>query len=327
MKVVILAGGFGTRLSEYTDSIPKPMIPIGKKPIIEHIMETYSLYGYKEFVVALGYKGKVIKSYFKNLKKNWKIDLVDTGSETLTGGRIKRLENIIKDETFFLTYGDGLCNINIDKLLKFHKKNKKIVTVTAVRPPARFGSLTIKKNKVIEFNEKVIKGDTWINGGYFVMEPKIFKFLKGDNEILEKKPLEKLAKISELYAYKHYGFWACMDHKIDKDRLDEMCRKKKYAMVKKIKKIICFDIDGVICLTKKNNYIKIFTARFMGRSKENINLAKQRGYYFTKKQLDKWNVKYHKLIFGKPSYDLFIDDKTIFYKKNWIKKIDLELNK
>ena len=233
MKVVILAGGFGTRLSEYTDTIPKPMVPIGNIPIIEHIMRTYAFYGYKDFIIALGYKGEIIKKYFENFKEEWKINLIDTGIGTLTGGRIKRLEKFLRNETFFLTYGDGLCDIDISKLFQFHKQNKKIITVTAVRPPARFGSLTINNNNVTEFNEKVIKGDNWINGGYFVMEPGIFKYLKDDNDILEKTPLEKLANDAQFSAYKHNGFWSCMDHKIDKDKLDEMCKENNTPWIKK----------------------------------------------------------------------------------------------
>ena len=233
MKVVILAGGFGTRLSEYTDTIPKPMVPIGNIPIIEHIMRTYAFYGYKDFIIALGYKGEIIKKYFENFKEEWEINLIDTGIGTLTGGRIKRLEKFLRDETFFLTYGDGLCDIDISKLFQFHKHNKKIITVTAVRPPARFGSLTINNNDVTEFNEKVIKGDNWINGGYFVMEPGIFKYLKDDNDILEKTPLEKLANDAQFCAYKHNGFWSCMDHKIDKDKLDEMCKENNTPWIKK----------------------------------------------------------------------------------------------
>jgi len=233
MKTVILAGGFGTRLSEYTESIPKPMVPIGDKPIIEHIMRTYANYGHKEFIIALGYKGEIIKKYFENFKEDWKIDLIDTGAETLTGGRVKRLEKIIKDETFFLTYGDGLCDVDINETLKFHKERKKIITVTAVRPLARFGSLIIKDSNVTEFNEKVIMGDSWINGGYFVVEPNIFDYLSGDSEILEKKPLESLASISQFSAYKHDGFWQCMDHKVDKDKLDEMCKKNEMPWLKK----------------------------------------------------------------------------------------------
>lgn len=224
MKVLILAGGFGTRLSEYTENIPKPMVPIGGKPIIEHIMSIYAKYGYNDFVVALGYKGDVIKKFFKNKKNKWNIELVDTGAETLTGGRIKRLQEYFND-TFFLTYGDGVSNVNIDKLLEFHKKHKKFLTVTAVKPPARFGYLSIKKDTVTNFKEKVDTGDSWINGGFFVAEPKIFEFIKNDKTIFEKEPLEQLAKNGQLKAYKHYKFWQCMDHKIDKVKLDELCKK------------------------------------------------------------------------------------------------------
>ena len=226
MKVVILAGGFGTRLSEYTDSIPKPMVPIGNKPIIEHIMNIYANYGHKEFYIALGYKGEVIKNYFKNFKKDWKINLIETGSDTYTGGRLKRLKKYLSDETFLLTYGDGLSNINLKKLLKFHKKNKKIVTLTAVRPPARFGALKIKGNKVIYFKEKSKLDEGWINGGFFVMEPKIFKFIKGDKTFLEREPLENISKKKKLIAFKHSGFWQCMDTKRDKDLLEKILKNK-----------------------------------------------------------------------------------------------------
>lgn len=225
MKVVILAGGFGTRLSEYTDTIPKPMVPIGGKPILEHIMRSYARFGFNDFIIAIGYKGNIIKKYFENFNENWKISLIDTGINTQTGGRIRRLKSFLKNETFFLTYGDGLCDVNFNQLLKFHNKFKKIITVTAVRPPARFGSLLIKKNKVLEFNEKVIKGNNWINGGFFVVEPEIFKYLDGDQDVFEKKPLEKLAKKAQFCAFKHEKFWQCMDHKIDKDLLDSICRK------------------------------------------------------------------------------------------------------
>ena len=187
MKVVILAGGFGTRLSEYTDSIPKPMVPIGGIPIIEHIMNHYSNYGHNEFYLALGYKGEVIKNYFKNPKKNWRINLIDTGSDTLTGGRLKRLEKYLNKESFLLTYGDGISDININDLIKFHKNHKKIVTISAVRPPARFGSLSLDGSDVLKFKEKTQLGESWINGGYFVINPDFFKFLDGDASVLEKK--------------------------------------------------------------------------------------------------------------------------------------------
>lgn len=227
MKTVILAGGFGTRLSEYTESIPKPMVSIGGKPIIEHIMMIYSKFGFNEFIVALGYKGEIIKKFFDQKKYNkWKIHLVDTGAETLTGGRVKRLKKYLEKETFFLTYGDGVSDVNMNDLLKFHNKHKKIATVTAVRPPARFGSLTLDNNTVVSFKEKIESGENWINGGFFVMEPEIFDFLDNDQTILEKDPLENLSKQKELMAYLHKGFWQCMDHKVDKVRLDEICKKK-----------------------------------------------------------------------------------------------------
>ena len=222
MKVVILAGGFGTRLSEYTDTIPKPMVPIGNKPIIEHIMGIYAKYGHKELYVALGYKGDVIKKYFKNLKKDWEINLIETGSDTFTGGRLKRLEKYLKNETFLLTYGDGLADININESINFHKKHKKMVTISAVRPPARFGSLSLNGSEVIKFKEKTQLGESWINGGFFVINPKFFNLLKNDKTVLESEPLEKATNLKELRAYKHEGFWQCMDHKLDKDALDLM---------------------------------------------------------------------------------------------------------
>ena len=175
MKVVILAGGFGTRLSEYTNVIPKPMIKINGKPLIYYIMKIYAKHGFKDFYIALGYKGKIIKKFFKNNKFNWKINLIETGLKTMTGGRLKRLSKYLKDETFLMTYGDGVSDINIKKLIKFHKKNKKEVTMTAVRPPARFGAIKIKKNFVTYFKEKSKLDESWINGGFFVMEPSFLK--------------------------------------------------------------------------------------------------------------------------------------------------------
>ena len=232
MKVVILAGGFGTRLSEYTDTIPKPMVPIGGKPIIEHIMEIYAYYGHKEFYIALGYKGDIIKQYFKNFKKDWKINLIDTGADTFTGGRLKRLEKHLSDDNFLLTYGDGLSNININELIKFHEKHKKIVTISAVRPPARFGSLSLSGSDVTRFKEKTQLGESWINGGFFVINPRFFKFLKGDDTVLESSPLEKVTDLKEIKAFKHEGFWQCMDHKLDKDLLDKMIKDKKAPWIK-----------------------------------------------------------------------------------------------
>ena len=222
MKVIILAGGFGTRISEYTKKIPKPMIKIGNKPIIYHIMNHYSKYGFKEFFIALGYKGHIIKEYFKKIKNEWKINFIETGLRTMTGGRLKRFKGIIKkNETFMMTYGDGLSNVNIKNLVKFHKKNKKIATLTAVRPPARFGAIKIKKNKVTYFKEKSSLDEGWINGGFFIFEPEIFEYIKSDSTILENEPLSILGSKKKLNAYKHYGFWQCMDTVRDKEILEK----------------------------------------------------------------------------------------------------------
>ncbi len=221
MKVIILAGGFGTRLSEYTYSIPKPMVKVGNKPILIHIMDHFAKYGFKDFCIALGYKGQFIKKYFKNNKfKYWNIELVDTGKNTMTGGRLKRLKKVISSERFFLTYGDGVSDVNLKKLKSFHIKNKKMVTLTAVRPPARFGALKISGKKVKYFKEKSKLDEGWINGGFFIMEPEFINFIKNDKTFLEKEPLEKVTKMNELLAYKHQGFWQCMDTKRDKDKLD-----------------------------------------------------------------------------------------------------------
>ena len=227
MKVVILAGGFGTRLSEYTKTMPKPMINIAGKPILLHIMEQYAKHGYKDFYIALGYKGEVIKKFFRRKFFDWNVELVDSGKKTMTGGRIKKLKNFIGKETFMMTYGDGLSNINLKKLLKFHKKNKKLVTLTAVRPPARFGAIKIKGKYVSYFKEKSKLDEGWINGGFFVMEPEFFNFIKEDKTYLEREPLEKASKKGELAAFKHEGFWQCMDTKRDKDRLNDILTKKK----------------------------------------------------------------------------------------------------
>ncbi len=232
MKVVILAGGFGTRLSEYTDTIPKPMVPIGNKPIIEHIMDIYASYGHNDFYIALGYKGEIIKDYFKNSKKNWKVNLIDTGSDTFTGGRLKRLNKYLDNEDFLLTYGDGLSNIDINKLIRFHKDHGKLVTISAVRPPARFGSLSLKGSDVLKFKEKIQLNESWINGGYFVINPKFIDFIEGDNTVLESYPLEKVTDLNEIKAFKHEGFWQCMDHKLDKDLLDQMVKEKKAPWIK-----------------------------------------------------------------------------------------------
>jgi glucose-1-phosphate cytidylyltransferase len=221
MKVVILAGGKGSRLSEYTKKIPKPMVKIKDIPIIVHIMKIYAGFGYKEFIIAAGFKSKIIKNFFKKKILDWKVDVVDTGLHSMTGGRIRRLKTLLKNKKFFLTYGDGVSNININKLLKFHIKCKSTVTLTAVRPPARFGAITIKGKKVTIFREKSILDQGWINGGFFVVEPSIFKYLKNDKTVLENYPLTKLGKERKLYAYKHNGFWYCMDTLRDKEILEK----------------------------------------------------------------------------------------------------------
>jgi len=225
MKTIILAGGLGTRLSEYTNSIPKPMVEVGGKPMLWHIMNLYAKYNYKDFSVALGYKGEIIKEYFSNKHKDWNVDLIDTGKNTMTGGRVKRIQKYIGKETCMLTYGDGIADVNINSLLAFHKSHKKLITVTAVRTPARFGAIKMKDNKVISFKEKSKLDEGWINGGFFVIEPDFFDFIDGDSTYLERDPLEKAVKEGELCAYKHNGFWQCMDTKRDKDNLEEIYEK------------------------------------------------------------------------------------------------------
>jgi glucose-1-phosphate cytidylyltransferase len=242
MKVIILAGGLGTRLSEYTDSIPKPMVMIGGKPILWHIMKTYAKFELKDFYIALGYKAKIIKEYFLNYRTlnsdftvnllsgsidihqqdtvDWKVNLIDTGLNSMTGGRVKKMQNLIGKETFLLTYGDAVADINISELIKFHRNHGKMVTVTAVRPEARFGELAIEKNVVTSFKEKPQTTKGWINGGYFVVEPEFFNLITGDDTILEKTPLEKAAQMGELMSYQHEGFWQCMDTKRDKELLE-----------------------------------------------------------------------------------------------------------
>ena len=195
MKVVILAGGFGTRLSEYTKFIPKPMVKLNNKPIIYYIMKHFSNYGFKEFYIALGYKGDVIRNYFKKNSFKWKINLIETGIKTMTGGRIKKLKKYLDEEDFFMTYGDGLSDVNLKKLLQFHKKNKKaLVTMTAVRPPARFGAIKIRGKKVSVFREKSKIDEGWINGGFFIMNKKFIDYIQKYSTYLEKSPLEKAAK-------------------------------------------------------------------------------------------------------------------------------------
>jgi glucose-1-phosphate cytidylyltransferase len=243
MKVVLLAGGLGTRLSEETSLRPKPMVEIGGMPILWHIMKIYSSYGYNDFVICLGYKGYLIKEYFANyflhksdvtinLKSNtvkvddskaepWTITLVDTGNESMTGGRIKRIQNHIGNEPFLLTYGDGVSNVDISELVKFHKSNGKLCTVTAVQPSGRFGALNLSENdQVHSFMEKP-KGDgSWINGGFFVCEPEVFNYINGDSTVFEKEPMENIAAEGEMIAFKHNGFWKPMDTLRDKHELE-----------------------------------------------------------------------------------------------------------
>ena len=249
MKTVLLAGGFGTRLSEFTGLIPKPMVPIGGKPILWHIMNTYANFGHKDFYVALGYKAEIVKEFFYNYRAlnsdftvdlnsgllkshnndflDWKVTLIDTGENTMTGGRVKRMQKFIGNEPFLLTYGDGVSNIDVDKLLEFHKSHGKMVTVSAVRPVARFGELNLDKNKVVDFEEKPQLKQGWINGGFFVIEPKFFDFIENDETLLEREPLESVAAIGELMAYKHDDFWQCMDTKRDYELLESLWVKNK----------------------------------------------------------------------------------------------------
>ena len=244
MKVVILAGGLGTRLKEETILKPKPMVEIGGHPILWHIMKIYASYGFNEFVIALGYKGEYIKDFFINYRyhrqsisvqlkngnvvvhdgniENWTVHLVDTGDNTQTGGRIKQLASLINNEPFMLTYGDGVCNININKLLDFHNKQGKLATVTAVRPTARFGALKFNGNLIDKFAEKSQSGEGWINGGFFMLEPQVLDYIEGDDTPWERYPLEHLAKSEQLAAYRHDGFWQCMDTLRDKELLEKL---------------------------------------------------------------------------------------------------------
>jgi len=244
LKVVILAGGFGSRLQEETTVRPKPMVEIGGKPILWHILNIYSAYGFNEFVLALGYKGEAVKEYFLNFYAlnndltvdltdgkseihqgelpNWRVNLVDTGPNTMTGGRIKRLQSWIGNETFMVTYGDGLADISIPDLLSFHKSHGKIATLTAVRPPARFGGLRIENGQVAEFLEKPQSGEGWINGGFFVLEPQIFDYIAGDETSFEWEPMQKLASDGQLMAYQHDGFFQPMDTIRERNILDEL---------------------------------------------------------------------------------------------------------
>lgn len=251
MKVVILAGGFGTRISEESHLRPKPMIEIGEKPILWHIMKIYSYYGFNEFIICLGYKSHMIKEFFADyylhtsdvtfdLSKNemevhnnysepWKVTLVDTGLNTFTGGRIKRIEDYLpEDEPFMLTYGDGVSDINLKELLEFHKSHKKLATITAINLSGRFGVLDIGDNQNISsFAEKTKEDGGWINGGFMVLEPEVLEYIEGDETIFERDPLENLAKDGQLMAYKHHGYWQCMDTKRDHDLLESLWDKNE----------------------------------------------------------------------------------------------------
>ncbi len=246
MKAVILAGGFGSRLSEETTLKPKPMVEIGGKPILWHIMNIYAFHGITEFIVALGYRGEVVKDYFLNFhsfssdmsvdlstgsaaihendnRPNWKVHLIDTGLYTQTGGRLKRLRKWLEnDETFLFTYGDGIADLDIRALLEFHKSHGKLATVTTVRNPARFGRLVLKGDQVVEFYEKPEASEGWINGGYFVLNSKAIDYIDGDETIWERDPVEKLAYDGQLAGYRHYGFWSCMDTLKEKNMLEDL---------------------------------------------------------------------------------------------------------
>lgn len=250
MKVVILAGGLGTRLSEETDIKPKPMVAVGGKPILWHIMKIYASYGFNEFIVCLGYKGYVIKEYFanyflhqsnvtfdlannrmeihQNFVEPWKVTLVDTGVETLTGGRVKRIREHVGDEPFMLTYGDGVADVDIRSLVAFHQAHGRLATVTAAQPSGRFGALSLdERGQVGAFQEKPAGDGSWINGGFFVMQPEVFDYIDGDSTMLEREPLEGLARDGQLVAYRHQGFWQPMDTLRDKNMLEELWNAKQ----------------------------------------------------------------------------------------------------
>ena len=244
MKVIILAGGYGTRLSEYTNTIPKPMVPIGDRPILWHIMKIYEYYGFSDFVLALGYKSQDIKEYFLKYhalnsdftvdltsgevkhheidRVRWKVMLKNTGLDTMTGGRIKRLKEVINGERFLLTYGDGVANVNIKGLIEFHESHGKLITVTAVRPTARFGYLDFEGDRVSRFEEKSQLNEGWINGGFFVCEPELLDYIHNDNQMLEREPLERIVEENQLMAFKHSGFWQSMDTLRDQKILENL---------------------------------------------------------------------------------------------------------
>ena len=222
MKAVILAGGRGTRLSEETQMRPKPMLKIGEKPVLWHIMKIFSHYNINDFVICCGYRGEIIKEYFENISEKWNIDLVDTGLDTMTGGRIKRIQKYIDNKRFFLLYGDDLKSANIPELLNFHIKNKKLVTVTAAQPPGRFGILKLDEDNVIEMREKPPGDESWINGGYYVLEPEIFNYLSKDSDVWEGEPLHKLIKEKQVSAFKYNGIYQPLDTLRDKINLEKM---------------------------------------------------------------------------------------------------------
>lgn len=234
MKVIILAGGFGTRLSEETDLIPKPLVKIGGKPVLWHIMKLYSSFGYNEFIILLGYKGELIEEYFLNQLDlfNWDITFLDTGLKTDTGGRIKRAKNMIGNQPFLLTYGDGLSNIDINKLVAFHQNHDGLVTMTSVQLASRFGILEIGENNLVtRFNEKPKKNEAWINGGFFICDPEVIKYIKNDSTTFEKDPLSNLSKDGKLFTYRHHGFWKCMDTLRDKRELDTLAKSDRLPWI------------------------------------------------------------------------------------------------
>jgi len=249
MKAVILAGGFGTRISEESHLKPKPMIEIGGRPILWHVMKIYSSYGINDFIICLGYKAYVIKEFFadyflhtsdvtfdlqenqmtihNNYSEPWKVTLIDTGLNTMTGGRVKRVQKFVGDEPFMLTYGDGVADVDIKALLEFHEKHGKIATMTAIQPDMRFGVLDMDEQTITSFREKSKTDSSWINGGFMVLEPKIFDYIAGDSTVFEKEPLETVAGMGQLMAYKHLGFWQCMDTQRDKQLLEDLLEQDK----------------------------------------------------------------------------------------------------
>ncbi|MDC3167035.1 sugar phosphate nucleotidyltransferase [Candidatus Pelagibacter sp.] len=231
MKVVILAGGFGTRIADHSN-LPKPMISINGKPIISHILEIFISQGFTDFLIAVGYKGHIIKKYFKQNFIEYNIKVVDTGLKTLTGNRLKKLKNYLNEDNFMLTYGDGLCNINIKKLLKFHRSHKKLVTVTAVHPPARFGELLLKRTNVISFDEKPQLQKGWINGGFFIFKKEFLDLIPKKQVMLEREPLKIAVKKKQFMAFKHKFFWHCMDNRRDHSNLEKLCKLKKLPWLK-----------------------------------------------------------------------------------------------